>query len=928
MSSEEHTLQNRTSFLSGVGKNHTMADAESMIVDQQHYLKDQQSNGTVHIDDIIKALDNDISGQSTSVYGEISDTDEESALQEMARDLEHVDLNSILPILGRKGWESTARILGYDISQYQNLILSGRMAIWDIKRKMPSTVLEYIEILKHRFDEPVLNFLTGNAEELQEMVNGKSHTDLNFDWFSAQSLIRTYLSRPSAKESICETPRHMWMRIAVAHYHNEGMERVEIMFNDLCDQYFITASPTIFNAGFKKGQMASCFLITIADNLESILYTGVGDQGIISKNNGGIGLDLSRLRHSEIGSFGESNGLGNWLHLYNAVARAVDQGSRRKGACSVYCRTHHIDIYEFCEKPLKTGDHYERAHDLNFAIWFPRLFWRRLEKDEDWTLFCPNKTVKLNELWGFEWEKQYEEYEQDLSVPRKLVKARHLMEHITSIQRRTGMPYIMHADACNGKSNQKHLGYIRQGNLCLEIIQFTNDEEIAVCNLSSLSLRAFCSGSKTGNLIEDVDFDQMGIITRRSIENLNQLVDKNFYPLEKCRKSNMRHRPVGLGVSGFAEMLHELDLPFHDPEHPTQPHPQTKQLNKMIFACMYWNSLAQSVIMSARDGPFETFVGSPTSEGKLQFDLWADEFKELKKHDRLDSRFRKPEDDIPTDPFEWHQKAVELPNGDVIQPTWKDLKQCIHEYGLRNSLLIALMPTASYAQPLRNTESVEAPQSCIYSRKVMNGAYPVVNRYMVEDLQKLGLWNRSTVDLIQADQGSISKLTDYVKTNLSSFSGFNNSMESWKRLGWIQHKYKTMWELSMKIFLQLAADRGRYVDQSQSTNVYLSDPTDDQLIAIHLHTHHLGLKTGMYYLRTSAAVDPIKFTVDPDIIKFVKGVEVEHLAEEEEVSSDSSPDSSSGESSPSIRSSGSLPNGIGKNGKKIVCDGVVCINCD
>ncbi len=567
-----------------------------------------------------------------------------------------------------------------------------------------------------------------------------------------------------------------------------------------------------------------------------------------------------------------------WIYLYNGVIRAVDQGGRRPGACTVYCRPHHTDIYEFCEMSLKTGEHYQRAHSLNFAIWFPWLFWDRVRKDQDWTLFCPAHTKKLNDIWGIEWIKQYEQYERNSSVKKTVVKARHLLNHITSIERKSGMPYIMHGDACNMKSNQKNLGYIRSGNLCLEVIQYSSDDEISACNLASISLRAFCRG-KTGILLQDYDFKLLGKKIRQCVRNLNKVIDENWYPLDKIVKSNKAHRPIGIGVSGFAEMLHELDLPFQDPKNPSEPHPKTRRLNKMIFACMYWNALVESVKLAIKDGSYSSFKGSPIAEGKFQFDLWADEYELLNKHNFINPNIRKKEDDQPIDPCHWEQDTILLTDKNkrlyVLQPTWDSLRHNIDKFGLRNSLLLTVMPTASSAQPLRNGESVEAHQSNIYSRKVNKGAYPVINRYMIKDLQELSLWNRSTIDLIHSDRGSISKLYQFVLDNHDRYLDYKSTDTNNIRLKWIIEKYKTMWELSMKIFMKMAAERGRYICQSQSTNIYLAEPTDEQLRALHLYGHYLGLKTGMYYLRSLAGTTAIKFSVDPKIINYVNNVKIE-----------------------------------------------------
>jgi ribonucleoside-diphosphate reductase alpha subunit len=805
-------------------------------------------------------------------------------LSDYAKSLKGVNHDEVISMVLKDGWDVTARSLGFKIEHYDNLKLAGWMVLYAVQDKTPSSIEEYANRLKSRFTPEVYNYLIENKVILQELVQSRKDVIFNCDWFSANSFL-SYLAKPKDGENIVENVQFMWLRISIAH-HIGDFQMIKSMFNNLCDQYYITASPTIYNAGFVNGQMASCFLIPIGDNLESILYTGVGDSGLLSKYNGGLGIDMSRLRHSKIGAFGKSNGLIPWIYLYNAVVRAVNQGGRRKGACTLYCRPHHVDIYEFCEAGLKTGDHYQRAHDVNFAVWFPWIFWERVKNDENWSLFCPAETNRLNDLWGFEFEAEYIKCENDPKINRKTVKARDFYKHIVECQRKCSMPYIMHGDTCNMKSNHKNLGYIRCSNLCLEIVEFSSTDEIAVCNLASISLKAFVKTSSNKEILDSTglsdskileyiqnnyDFDKLGSITRECVINLNKVIDCNFYPLEKARKSNMKNRPIGLGIQGLAEALHAMDFTFHDIVDPKVASQKTKIFNKMISACIYWNALAQSIDLAIKDGAYQNFEGSPFSEGKLQFDLWQEEFKMLKSKGRIDFKVRKEEDDDQLDPWTWCQKSYKLSNGDEIQPSWISIKRCLKLYGIRNSLLTTKMPTASSSQPLRNCESDEAHQTNLYTRKVLQGNYPVINRYLLFDLENLGLWNKYTFDLLQADQGSIKYLADFIRSNKSYYPCFDfNNKDSWNRLLYVQEKYKTMWELSMKVFLELSADRGRYIDQSQSTNIYISDPTDAQLMALHMLTASLGLKTGMYYLRQAPAMQVICFTVDPHIANFVK----------------------------------------------------------
>lgn len=823
-------------------------------------------------------------------------------IQHLSKGLD-LDQDYVFKLIEKRGLLLAAKSLGYNTDNYDNMCLAGRIAIYLTKEKLGTSLVYFIDRMQTILDAGVLQFYKDNLGLLQAIIDKRELCgDLEYDWFSANTLLRTYLTKINYdSDEVMETPFQMYLRIAVDKYHNypgsldEKFELIDSDFSDLSNQLYIPASPIIFNSGLRQGQKASCFLLSPGDSLYSIHQDMLYPTAVISKNNGASGVDVSRYRHSRIANKGNSKGLVPWLKEQNDNIRAVDQGGKRKGACTVYCRPHHIDIYEFCEMPLKEGDPNMRGHDLNYAIWFPWLFWERVKNNENWTLMCPNESKKLNDIWGLEWEREYIECEKQTHNPdktkmnRRTVKARDLLDHITKIQLQTGMPYILHGDTVNFKSNQKNLGYIRCSNLCLEICEFSSEDEIASCNLSSISLKAFVipeaqtpgySKITLTTLPKYYDFKELGALTRRIVERLNRIIDNNYYPLDQIKKSNLKHRPLGIGVSGFAEILYKLKLPLV--EGTGGLNPIVKKLNKMIFACIYFNGLVESLRLAIKDGPYESFPGSPLSEGKLQFDLWHDEFTLLKSLGRIDPKIRSEEDDIPIDPAEWDQPELKVEahiTGLTISglmtltfpPTWNELRQLIKNYGVRNSLLLAMMPTATSAQPLRNTETCELPQSNLYSRKILNGAYPVLNEYLVKDLKRIGLWNKYTYNLLQADNGSISKLRNYVENNLSPINRVPEFNGDFEAVDNIINLYITMWELSNKIHLKLAADRGRYIDQSQSTNVYMSDPTKEKMMALHQYGNRLGLKTGMYYLRVDTGIDPIKITVDSDLIKFVGG---------------------------------------------------------
>jgi ribonucleoside-diphosphate reductase subunit M1 len=850
--------------------------------------------------------------------------------------LDNVDVEDILAKVTEVGVLNTGRIFGFDVAEYQNLEASGRLLMLHHQHNTPKTFKEFFIVCADLIGVDVYNFVMEHGDTLQQAIEERKHNDFDCDWFSASTEYRQYLWRKHYDQDPVETVQYQHMRLAVQFYYNSfnAVEEIIECYKVLSDGFGTHASPTIFNACRILAQMSSCFLNTIGDDLWAILHNGVVEGGMISKVNGGLGFDVSRVRHSEITGTGMSQGVVPMLLLYNMGVRYVDQGGRRKGAATVYLRPHHIDIEDFISMVDKIGDQYTRAHDINIAIWFPWVFWDRIRDDGDWTLFCPAKTKQLNDIWGKEFEYAYVRTEKAQPGDawyvnpkyRKTMKARELLDQIVDMQIKTGMPYVMHADACNMKSNQRHLGYIRCGNLCLEIIEFSSDDEISSCNLASISLRKFTKAGtrvpdtilrlKAGNagasssfvasgssgssavtvsqddivaraLTECYDFDLQGMVVRRFVKNLNKVIDNNWCPLDKTskktglnkpgkiRRSNSQHRPIGLGVSGWAEALHAIDLSFVDPTNHKAINTTTKLLNKMVWANIYFNGLVESVQLAIIDGKYDSFEGSPFSKGQLQFDLWEEEAKV-----RGYNVHCTKEDNTPLDPALWRQPSLPLYDAAnniiyVVEPTWESLKAAVVRFGTRNSLITTIMPTATTAQKLRNCEAAEAHTANLYSRKVMNGAYPVLNRYMVDDLRELGLWNLETLHYIQVSNGSIKDLHGFVASHLSDFPDFDQTSTSSDRLRYVQTKYLTMWEITGRIMLRYTADRGRYIDQSQSTNIYIDHPTPQQLIAMHRHTDDLRLKTGMYYLRQQPPSEPVKFTCNSDIANYVKTVQVE-----------------------------------------------------
>lgn len=838
----------------------------------------------------------------------------------LAINLNLEDYEKYVSLVQTYGLYGAARIIGYDISHYDNLQLAGRLTIQHLRDTVPPTISEYADVMKHCLHPVVYKYINDNHAALQSAIELNSHLDYEHDWFSANSMLTMYSAKPAHGEKPVETPQYTWMRIAIQLYHNKSLSDVLIAYEDMAHGWYTPASPTIFNAGMIKPQMSSCFLLSMGDDLEKILTTGVLRTGMISKSSGGLGIDVSRVRHSEIGLNGWSDGIIPMLRVVNDTIRYVNQSGHRKGAATIFLRPHHLDVEDFIQLPQKVGDHNLRAHDLNICLWTSWIFWDRVRSGGKWTLFCPARTTHLNDLSGAAFTKAYLAAEEDQTIAphhKKVINARELFNKMLSVQRETGMPYLMNGDAANVKSNHRHLGYLRSSNLCLEIIEFTDDDTIASCNLHSISLRMFATGpidrttkDVVANILNVVDFGQLGIITGKIVDNLNAVIDHNWYPLDKVvdnvvqpdviNKNNKQHRPIGIGVAGFAEMLHILDLPFQDPI--------VSVLNKMVFACMYWNALARSVQLAIDDGIYGSFHGSPTSEGKLQFDLWKEEFSILGPN-----ATRRKEDDEPIEPENWGQQKYNLYKNnqriDTIQPTWDDIKRCIMKHGLRNSLLIALMPTASTAQIRRNCETVEAHQTNLYSRKVLTCAYPVLNRYMVDDLEKIGVWCPQVVEYLRVKNGSIQGLCKFVSDNLKDFPKFNGDVF---RLTHIEKKYLTMWEIPQRVFLKLAAERGRYIDQSASTNIYIRDCTDDKLSACHLYANMLGLKTMMYYLRQTGG-ETIKFTADPNMLQHINGLVVSSLDT-----------NNTKDSKEKIVSTKII---VKEDGSKIVCTDEICISC-
>ena len=698
--------------------------------------------------------------------------------------------------------------------------LASRIAVSNLHKATKKSFTETMKDL-HEYVDPI----TGEnasliAEDVWEIIQKNSELldssiiydrDFSYDFFGFKTLERSYLLKIEGQ--IAERPQQMLMRVAVG-IHKDDMDSAIETYNMMSEGWFTHATPTLFNAGTPKPQMSSCFLLTTKEDSISGIYDTLKQCAKISQNAGGIGLAIHDIRATGSyikGTNGTSNGIVPMLRVFNDTARYVDQGGgKRKGSFAVYIEPWHADIFDFLDLRKNHGKEEQRARDLFYALWTPDLFMKRVEENGDWTLMCPNECPGLADSWGPEFEALYTKYEAE-GKGRKTMKAQDLWFKILESQVETGTPYMLYKDAANGKSNQQNLGTIRSSNLCTEIIEYTSPDEVAVCNLASIAVPKFVKEDRT------FDHDKLFEVTYRVTRNLNRVIDRNYYPIPEARNSNMRHRPIGLGVQGLADAFILMRFPFDSDE--------ARQLNKDVFETIYYAACTASKDMAKEEGAYETFPGSPASEGKLQFDMW---------------------DVTPSDRWEW----------DI-------LKEEIKEHGMRNSLLMAPMPTASTAQILGNNECFEPYTSNIYTRRTLSGEFIVVNKHLLRDLTKLGLWDDDMKNRLIAANGSIQNI-DEIPENLKVL-------------------YRTAWEIPQRAILDMAADRGAYICQSQSLNIFMENVNNSKLTSMHFYAWKKGLKTGMYYLRTKAATDAIKFTVDKKYKTQPKAEEAAVAAKPEEM---------------------------------------------
>lgn len=678
-------------------------------------------------------------------------------------------------------------------------LLAARIAISNLHKTTSKSFSNTIKLLYQYLDPKTGENASLISREVYEVVKKNAalldstiiyDRDFGYDYFGFKTLERSYLLKLDGK--VVERPQHMLMRVAVG-IHHEDIDSVIDTYNLLSERWFTHATPTLFNAGTPKAQLSSCFLLTMRDDSIEGIYDTLKQCAKISQSAGGIGLAIHNIRATGSyikGTNGTSNGIIPMLRVFNDTARYVDQGGgKRKGAFAIYLEPWHADVVEFMQLRKNHGKEEQRARDLFYAMWIPDLFMKRVEADEEWSLFCPNEAPGLSECFGEEFEALYERYERE-GRARKVMKAQELWFEILESQTETGTPYMLYKDHANRKSNQKNLGTIKSSNLCTEIMEYTSPDEVAVCNLASIALPKFIINGR-------FDHTKLKEVTKQITRNLNRIIDINYYPVPEAERSNRRHRPIGIGVQGLADTFIKLRMPFESEE--------AQLLNEDIHETIYYGAMEASMELARKEGPYETWKGSPISEGIFQFDMW----------------------NVTPRSGRWN---------------WEELRKKVVKHGVRNSLLLAPMPTASTSQILGNNECFEPYTSNIYTRRVLSGEFIVVNKHLLKDLVDLGLWNESMKNKLIEANGSVQNIPEIPQN--------------------IKDLYKTVWEISQKTIMDMSAARGAYICQSQSLNIHIQNPNFGKLTSMHFYAWKKGLKTGMYYLRTKAATDAIKFTVE------------------------------------------------------------------
>ena len=823
-----------------------------------------------------------------------------------------------------------------DLKQPDTYILAGRILISLSIKTCPRKIEDYVSILEDVLHKDIKKYMLANASKINTLLEETFNYNFkNYSILSASSCIN-YLLSISKSESPVETPCQMFLRIAIQLYYETSFDDVKTCYMEMLEQHYVHASPTMFNAGTRKNQMSSCFLLTMGDNLESLLYSGAGDVGMISKLQGGIGLSMNAIRHSEISNSGSSSGVLPFGRIYDSTIRCVDQGGKRNGAMTITLNDWHIDFVDFIQSRDNYTQNGIRFKQANICAFVSNLFMKRVKENKKWTMFCPAKAVlngeKLYGKSGHQFEVLYEKMEleaekrnsefnnifkqivsmekninsgigdekyfieyQKLKIEKqrlrknliayKTLDARDIYKIICDMNNKSSMPYIVYRDPVNYKNNMKNIGQCEGLNLCLEIIEPSTPDSIASCNLGHINLKKFvkCAYDPSLKWSEMYDFELLGKASRSLTRNINKVIDYNYYPLDerdsegkvtkkgKISTPNFQNRPLGIGVSGLSEVFSLLSIPYESQEAHT--------INKMIFACMYFHCMKQSMMLAKVEGMYENFKtgtselyidgkwqtveGSPLSNGYFQFDLWSQEAEMLKDAGFLDTSIYNMDDNNPIEPTMWDE-----------DDTWDNLRQQIKEFGVRNSMCIALMPTASSAQLLRNAETTEAHQTLVYSRKLTHGNFTAFSEPFVYQMVEEGLWNQEVIDFIMMENGSIKNLHQFFKDNKQYFpESFYEDDSKLEKIKHMQKLHKGMYEISQKVTMQMARQRGIYVCQSQSFNIYIAEPNIKKMQSVHNYSNSLQLKTGMYYLRQNPASQTSRFTVDLDIQQYHKNLQ-------------------------------------------------------
>lgn len=833
-----------------------------------------------------------------------------------------------------KDLDEIIEALTKDISNYHNMYLAGILLSREIKDSVKPTYLEHLHYMEGVYREDFAVFVETFNNHIDRYIEDYDWCNYLYDYTSMSILIKQYLIKRDQYSEVAETPVMMYMRCAIALFCEHGLERVLQCFTELCQQQYTLASPQMFSCGKHKQQMSSCFVCSIDDDTEHIFETSKRI-GLISVFNGGLGIDFSELRSSEIRNEGFAKGPLGVMRMHDSVLDWTDR-RERKGAGTATLNVWNLKIQEFIDSRRKNIDHHVQVEILNTSVSLPWLFFDRVTRKEKWTLFDSKYTRTLFDLHGKDFEELYIRYERDDSIPpqyKKSIDAYSLLLSIVTVWRQAGMPYAFFRDSVNAKSNHIHIGPIKHSNLCMEITLRDSPDEINVCNLMSINLSAFVQRSRnlkrpsTFNEVRDLyDYESLAMISRSLVDNLNQVIDKNVYPkievdgVNIIDKTNKFYRAIGIGVSGLADCFFKMDLTYTD-EYPS------REFDESIFACMYYNAVFQSIQQAILYGKCDAFDGSPYSQGKFQFDLWREEYNTRYNSDNVEMS-KKVVDEIdgdvtivketivdttPLDPSVWRQNPMFLIDTvgeiiDQVQPTWEDLRRVMILYGMRNSMLMALPPTASSSRLIRNCESTFLPVSNILSINVLSGTYYLINRHMIYDLEEIELWNRDVYQYIIANSGKLTGLCDFLikreYTDDSSLFGLSII----ERVKFLERKYTVMWNYKQKESLIRNARRGKYICQSQSANIYFEDPSDDDLVRTYLFANKIGIKT-MYYLRMLTKASFQNFTIDKDI--------------RDSIVDGSSEDTSSGDSTSLIESTYRNPllTGI------MECEGGECLSC-